>query len=130
MKYILAALVITTASPALAVPCAPVYTQVMVPVCAPVAGGITAIPANSFLNSLGANIHHSQGYPEAPYEAEFTYTGIRNARDFYVSSSFVTLHNNTLWHIARREDGHLGGRAFNDCVGGNRPRCRRCVFIG
>jgi hypothetical protein len=67
----------------------------MVPVCAPTVV-VTAIPANTFLNSLGANIHISQGYSETPYEAEFSFTGIRNARDYYVSSSFVTLHNNTI----------------------------------
>jgi hypothetical protein len=95
MKYILAILFITAASPSFAAVCTTGYTQIMVPVCAPT-GGVTAIPANTFLISLGANIHISQGFAEAAYEPEFTYTGIRNARDFYVSSKLVALHNNTV----------------------------------
>jgi hypothetical protein len=67
----------------------------MVPVCAPIAG-VTAIPANTFLNSLGVQTHIDQGFPEAAYEPEFTYTGIRNARDGAGSyTSYITLHNNT-----------------------------------
>jgi hypothetical protein len=87
---------IFAASPALA-ECAAGYTQITVPLCAPVAGGVTAIPANTFLNSMSVQTHIDQGYPETPYEAEFTYTGIRNARDASNSyAKYITLHNNTI----------------------------------
>src|SRR5260370_13895098 len=58
----------------------------------------TAVAANDFLNSLGVNIHISQGVSEASYESPFNYTGIRNARDLGISgraASYVTLHNRT-----------------------------------
>lgn len=55
-----------------------------------------AATANTFLSSMGVNIHRSQGFAEAAYEPEFTFTGIRNARDFYVATDFVTMHNNTV----------------------------------
>jgi len=57
--------------------------------------GQQATAANTFLGSIGINIHIAQGFSEAAYEPEFTFTGIRNARDAYTSSSLVTLHNNT-----------------------------------
>jgi hypothetical protein len=58
----------------------------------------TSVAANDFLNSLGVNIHISQGVSEASYEPLFNYTGIRNARDLGVSSrtaAYVALHDNT-----------------------------------
>jgi hypothetical protein len=58
----------------------------------------TAVAANDFLNSLGVNIHISQGVSEASYESLFNYTGIRNARDLGDSgraTSYVTLHDHT-----------------------------------
>jgi hypothetical protein len=55
------------------------------------------VAANTFLNSMGVNIHIGQGYSEAAYEPEFTYTGIRNARDYSAQyATYVTLHNNTV----------------------------------
>ena len=96
LKYVITTFFAVALSVAAHAECASGYTQITVPLCAPITGGVTAIPANTFLNSLGADIHISQGYPESTYETEFTYTGIRNARDYYVSSSYVTLHNNTV----------------------------------
>ena len=95
MRAVLATLAIAFAPPAFA-ECAAGYTQITVPLCAPVTGGVTAIPANTFLSSLGVQTHIDQGYPEAAYEPEFTYTGIRNARDATGSyQAYITLHNNT-----------------------------------
>jgi len=60
-------------------------------------GGVLAVAANTFLNSMGINTHISQGVSESSYEALFTYTGIRNDRDGENdASSYVTLHNNTI----------------------------------
>jgi len=117
MKYFLVALFLALASPvraacsagtALAIipicvlggpasaECASGYTPVSaVSICVPNGSGVTAIPANTFLGSLGMNIHISQGFSEAAYEPEFTFTGVRNARDYYTSTSLVNLHNNT-----------------------------------
>jgi hypothetical protein len=95
MKFILAVIFMAIAHPAFAA-CAAGYTQSTIPVCAPT-GGVTAIPLNTFLNSLGVNTHIGQGYSESAYEPQFTYTGIRNARDYASSyASYVTLHNNTV----------------------------------
>jgi hypothetical protein len=73
----------------------------------------TAVAANNFLNSLGINIHMSQGVSEASYEPLFNYTGVRNARDFGVSgraASYITLHNNTgvLFDIFAGNSGNVG----------------------
>jgi Right handed beta helix region len=59
-------------------------------------GSVAAVAANTFLNSMGVQTHIDQGYAEAPYEAEFAYTGIRNGRDASNSyAKYITLHNNT-----------------------------------
>ena len=73
----------------------------------------TAVAANDFLNSLGINIHMSQGVSEASYEPLFNYTGVRNARDFGVSgraASYVTLHSHTgvLFDIFAGNSGNVG----------------------
>jgi hypothetical protein len=61
-------------------------------------GGVTAVPANDFLKSIGINTHISQGIPGASYEALFKYTGIRDDRDGInpaTASQLVDLHKNT-----------------------------------
>jgi hypothetical protein len=73
----------------------------------------TAVAANDFLNSLGINIHISQGVSEASYESLFNYTGIRNARDFGDSghaAAYVALHNHTgvLFDIFAGNSGNVG----------------------
>jgi hypothetical protein len=73
----------------------------------------TAVAANGFLNSLGINIHMSQGVLEASYEPLFNYTGIRNARDLGASghaAAYVTLHDNTgvLFDIFADNSGNVG----------------------
>jgi hypothetical protein len=61
-----------------------------------VASAGTAIPANAFLKSIGIGGHIDQGYPEAPYEVPFKFTGIRNYRDGGRNiSALIALHNNT-----------------------------------
>lgn len=55
---------------------------------------ITALPAKTFLSSLGINTHMSQGYPEAQFEPMFRYTGIPNDRDCAAVGS-MTLFKNT-----------------------------------
>jgi hypothetical protein len=95
LRYILIPL-LAFAGPAFA-ECASGYTQIAVPLCQlSSSGGVLAVPANTFLNSMGVQTHIDQGYSEAPYEAEFTYTGIRNLRDGSGSyAKYITLHNNT-----------------------------------
>jgi hypothetical protein len=73
----------------------------------------TAVAANDFLNSLGVNIHISQGVSESSYESLFNYTGIRNARDLGDSghaTSYVTLHNHTgvLFDVFAGTSGNVG----------------------
>ena len=72
-----------------------------------------AVAANDFLNSLGINIHISQGVSEATYESLFNYTGIRNARDLGTSglaTAYVALHNQTgvLFDIFADNSGNVG----------------------
>jgi hypothetical protein len=64
MRAVLATLAIVFARPAFA-ECAAGYTQITVPLCGPVTGGVTAIAANTFLSSLGVQTHIDQGYPKA-----------------------------------------------------------------
>src|SRR5579872_3962011 len=44
-------------------------------------GNVAAIGADSFLNSLGINIHVAQGYYSGNYVEPLRYVGIRNIRD-------------------------------------------------
>lgn len=60
------------------------------------AGPVTAVSANTFLSSLGINIHHAQGVPIDSYVQALKYLGVRNVRDDYANpSDFISLHQQT-----------------------------------
>lgn len=61
-------------------------------------GATPAVPADTFLSSLGVVTPMGNGFAEPKYEPMFRYTGIRNARDATDAAhiaKFVTLHQNT-----------------------------------
>jgi hypothetical protein len=62
----------------------------------PSGAGVLAVPADTFLSSLGVNTHIDQGYSASNYVAPLIYTGIRNIRDGERNlSSTLMLHQQT-----------------------------------
>lgn len=71
----------------------------------PSQGATLAVPADTFLSSLGVGTHMGQGYPETNYIPMFRYLGVRNDRDGTDSlqlhiSKQVNLYKNTGVRIA------------------------------
>lgn len=72
-----------------------------------------AVPAYTFLSSLGVGTHIEQGYAEPPYEPMLRYTGIRNVREggtVGTAAKLVTLHQNTGVKFA------IGGPTIPDII--------------
>jgi len=58
--------------------------------------GVAAISAETFLNSLGINIHVAQGYPASNYIEPLRYIGVRNVRDSAAHlAGLLRLHEET-----------------------------------
>ena len=58
--------------------------------------GVASVSADTFLSSLGVNIHVDQGVPGATYIAPLRYLGVRNIRDEGRNSSqFQLIHQQT-----------------------------------